>query len=225
MEEAVSYFESLQSIPINHLLLAFLIVAAYFIGNINPAIMLGKAYGVDVRSEGSGNAGTTNVLRTIGKKAGAITFVVDVLKGLLPVLAAMHFVGLSYGMLCGLAIILGHMWPAAYELKGGKGVATAFGVLLAVEPIFALLLIGIVLLAVLAVRMVSAGVILAAIIAVPMSHFFNHWYPGWMLFITVLVCIKHFANIKRILNGTEAKFSVGKRDRKTQTDEETKNPE
>ncbi|MDR1029137.1 MAG: glycerol-3-phosphate acyltransferase, partial [Clostridiales Family XIII bacterium] len=117
----VGFFESLRSIPINHLLLALMIVAAYFIGNLNPAIMLGRARGVDVRSEGSGNAGTTNALRTMGKKAAALTFAVDVLKGFLPVLLAARYIGLSYAMLCGLAVILGHMWPAVYELKGGKG--------------------------------------------------------------------------------------------------------
>ncbi|MDR1029118.1 MAG: glycerol-3-phosphate acyltransferase, partial [Clostridiales Family XIII bacterium] len=95
-------------------------------------------------------------------------------------------------------------------LKGGKGVAATFGVLLAVEPILALLLIAIVLLTVLAVRMVSAGVILAAVVGVPVSYFFDHWYPGWILFIAALICIKHAGNIKRILNGVESKIGVGR---------------
>ncbi|MDR2156829.1 MAG: glycerol-3-phosphate 1-O-acyltransferase PlsY [Clostridiales Family XIII bacterium] len=210
----VGYFESLRSIPVNHLLLALILVAVYFVGNFNPAITLGKARGIDIRSEGSGNAGTTNALRTMGKKAAAITFAVDVLKGFLPAALTLHFFGLAYAMLCGLAVMLGHMWPALYELKGGKGVATTFGVLLAVDPILALILIAIVLLTVAAVRMVSAGVILAAVAAIPVSHFFHPWYPGWILFVAALIVIKHLGNIKRILNGSESKIRFGGKEKK-----------
>jgi glycerol-3-phosphate acyltransferase PlsY len=193
------------------LILAVCVVASYFAGNINPAILLGRAYGVDVRKEGSGNAGTTNVLRTLGKKAGAITFIVDVLKGFIVAFLTLYFLGGLAGAICGTAVIIGHMWPVVFGFKGGKGVATAFGVLLAANWILALALILFVIVIVAFFRMVSLGVVIAALIAIPFSAVFESWYPLWIAVIAILILLKHTGNIKRIFAGTEAKLSLRKR--------------
>jgi glycerol-3-phosphate acyltransferase PlsY len=205
--------EAMKAISLHPAWIVCFVVLSYLIGNINPAILLGKAYGIDVRKEGSGNAGTTNVLRTIGRKAGIITFAVDVVKGVLPTLLPALFLGLPVAMFCGLAVILGHMWPAFYGFRGGKGVATTFGVLLALSPLFALILIGIVILAVLIWRMVSLGVLLAACTGIPLGWFFHPWISLYLLCIALLIIIKHRENIRRIFQGTESKFLIGGKDK------------
>jgi glycerol-3-phosphate acyltransferase PlsY len=205
------FLEQLVSGPVSAWWLVPIAVASYLVGNINPAIILGRIYGVDVRAKGSGNAGTTNALRTLGNKPAAIVLIVDVLKGVLVALLATQLISSAAGMICGICVILGHMWPAVFGFRGGKGVATSFGVLLAVQPFLALLLIGIVAILVAAFRMVSLGVCLAALIAVPASLLFGSQYPAWMAIIVVLVLIKHRANIGRIFRGEEAKLTFGAR--------------
>ena len=195
-------------------LLIACVIASYLIGNINPAIILGKIYGLDIRSTGSGNAGTTNVLRTIGKKAGIITFVVDVLKGVIPVLLTVHLISLPFGLLCSIAVILGHMYPVFYGFRGGKGVATTFGVLLAVNVLLALILIGIFIVIVLIFRRVSLGVIIALIFAIPIGAQFNVIYPLWIMIFAILIIIKHRQNIVRLVKGEEPKLSIGSKEKK-----------
>ncbi|MDR1043400.1 MAG: glycerol-3-phosphate acyltransferase, partial [Clostridiales Family XIII bacterium] len=105
------HMDSLAHTGLPPALIVCITVGCYFVGNINPAILIGKAYGVDVKREGSGNAGMTNAMRTIGKRAGVLTFVVDVAKGLIPTLVVTHFAGASFGMLCGVLVVVGHIWP------------------------------------------------------------------------------------------------------------------
>jgi len=190
-------------------------ITSYFIGNINPAIILGKLYGVDVRKEGSGNAGTTNVLRTVGKKAGVITLLVDVAKGFIPTFVA-HVItdSITLPMLCGICVVAGHMWPAIFGFRGGKGVATSLGILLAAQPVLALLLLGIVALGILITRRMSVGVICAVLLAVPIGYFLDHENLVWISILAILILVKHKDNIKRIIKGTEPKISFGDRDRK-----------
>ena len=191
------------------------IVVAYFVGNISPAIILGKIYGVDVRSEGSGNAGTTNVLRTVGKKAGVITLIVDILKGFLVSLAATMLTDAFYfPMLTGICVVIGHMWPIVFKFRGGKGVATTFGFLLAAQPVFALVLLGVVALGLLISKRMSVGTIFGVIAAIPIGYFFDHENVIWISIVALLIIIKHKDNIKRIVNGTEPKISFGNRDKK-----------
>jgi glycerol-3-phosphate acyltransferase PlsY len=204
-----AFFEQLNSMAISVWWLAPIAIASYFVGNINPAILLGRLYGVDVRAAGSGNAGTTNALRTLGKKSGAIVFAVDVLKGVIVALLTAQLLSLAAGMICGVCVILGHMWPAIFGFRVGKGVATTFGVLLAVQPLLALILIGIVLIVVAITRMVSLGVCLAALLAVPAGLLFGSLYSAWIGVIAVIVIIKHRANIRRIFRGEESKLSFG----------------
>ena len=119
------------------LVIAFLI--AYFIGNISPSTIMARAKGIDIKKEGSGNAGTTNALRVMGKKAGAITLVVDIIKGVAAVLIGLALAGQMGAYGCALPVMLGHIWPILLRFKGGKGIATSFGALLAINPLLALL--------------------------------------------------------------------------------------
>ena len=101
------------------------IIIAYFLGNISPAIILGRMNGIDIKKEGSGNAGTTNVLRTLGKKAAVITMVVDILKGVIGVKLGLLIAGPAVASWCAVAAFCGHIWPALYNFRGGKGVAAS----------------------------------------------------------------------------------------------------
>ena len=103
-------------------LLGILGLVAYFIGNISPSTIMAKRQGIDIKKEGSGNAGTTNALRVMGKKAGAITCIVDILKGVVAVLIGMLIGGPAAAYLCALCVFLGHVWPIVYRFQGGKGV-------------------------------------------------------------------------------------------------------
>jgi glycerol-3-phosphate acyltransferase PlsY len=215
-----------------------ILVAAYFVGNINPAILIGRARGIDVRDSGSGNAGTTNALRSMGKKVGAAVFLIDAVKGFLPVFfASWYFLfgsptywsllvdaegdmvfpfeaALIMPLFVGIAVVLGHMWPVCFGFRGGKGVATTFGVILAVNWGLALIGIAIVIVCVLIWRMVSLGTIIAcAVVFVLFFIFENQWvYPLFMAVMVFLIIFKHRENIGRIVNGTENKVDLRSKD-------------
>lgn len=181
-------------------------IAAYFIGNISPAILIGRAHGVDIKKEGSGNAGTTNVLRVLGKKAAAATLIIDVAKGSAAALLG-GLVGGEFLMgACAMFVMLGHIWPAAFRFKGGKGVATAFGAILLIDPLIALAELGVVAIVVLITRMVSLGSICAAIALPVLAFFFIPSFLPCSIIMAVVVLIKHRSNIKRIFGGTESKL-------------------
>ena len=183
------------------------VVIAYFIGNISPSIILGKMAGVDIKKEGSGNAGTTNALRVLGKKAALITLVIDIGKGVLAVAAGNLIGGAETGYLCAIAVFCGHIWPCFYSFKGGKGVATAFGAILAVNWISALAVVAVGL--ALTQRM-SVGSLLGAI-TFPLLCWFME--PGFIWIgslMALIVLIKHGANIKRLIRGEEPKMSFKK---------------
>lgn len=184
------------------------IIAAYLIGCISPSSMLAKAKGIDIRKEGSGNAGTTNALRVMGKKAGVITLVIDILKGVIAVLLGELIGGPVTGMCCAVAVFCGHVWPAFYRFKGGKGVATAFGALLGINPLLALAALGIVIIGVLVSKRMSVGSILGAAFFPLISFFLEPEFimPGTALAIAVIV--KHRGNIVRLINGEEPVMSI-----------------
>lgn len=193
---------------------AALTLIAYFIGNISPSILLAKSKGMDIKKEGSGNAGTTNALRVMGTKAGVITLVVDILKGVVAVLLAQLVAGEACGMYCAVAVIVGHIWPVVYQFKGGKGVATTFGALMAINPILGLLTLAVVAIFVLISKRMSVGSIAGAI-CFPVICLFNE--PEFIVMGTVLaiiVLIKHRANIVRLLEGNEPKLGFFDKDKK-----------
>lgn len=196
----------------NVLLPAALTLLAYLIGSIPFGLLLAKTKGVDIREQGSGNIGATNVLRCLGKPLGITCFTLDVLKGFLPAALFPMFgkIGADFpsiGILFGAAAILGHNFPVFLKFKGGKGVATSAGVLLGVAPLavgLGILIWGIVFFV---SGYVSLGSIVAAV-AVAIT--------GWVRYDTItaialtllgaLAVWRHRANIKRLLAGTENRF-------------------
>lgn len=193
---------------------------AYLIGSINFAIIFSKKFaGFDVREKGSKNAGTTNVLRTVGKGAAALTLICDILKGVVAVLIAMLAAKIWQGTdieilkyLAGLFAIIGHTFPVYYGFKGGKGVATALGILLIVNPQIGIICLSFALIIMIATRWVSLGSILAATLFPILTIFMvnNIGAKIISILIGVLVIFNHRSNITRLKNGTESKLSFKK---------------
>ena len=201
-------------------------VIAYLIGSINFSIILSKRMaGFDIREKGSGNAGTTNMLRAVGKKAAVITLICDILKGvvsiLIAVLAGKIVKNLDNALLvqlAGIFVIIGHTFPIFFKFKGGKGIATSLGVLLMTNWQIGLICLVFALVLIALTRMVSVGSIAAGILfpvlvafidqnyIVPTSN--SNWsYLIFSIIIALLVIFNHRENIQRILNGTENKIS------------------
>jgi len=201
-------------------LLGILGLVAYFIGNISPSTIMAKRQGIDIKKEGSGNAGTTNALRVMGKKAGAITCVVDILKGVVAVLIGMLIGGPAAAYLCALCVFLGHVWPVVYRFQGGKGVATAFGAVLAVNPLLALIALLIVAILVFTSKRMSVGSIVGAIAFAVLSAFLE---PGFFVFacvMAIIMLIKHRANIVRLIHGEEPVMGIFEKKDKEETETE-----
>ena len=187
-----------------------LVIAAYLLGSIPTGLLLARAFGVDIRTAGSGNIGATNVYRTLGKKVGIMTLVGDCLKGMLPVLAAEHLFGfpVEWIALTGLAAFLGHVYTVFLRFKGGKGVATALGVFLAISPLSVLATMAIFAVVLWKWRYVSLASITAAA-AIPLIITLVDRRPVIVLMsivIGVIVIAKHRDNINRLRAGTENRF-------------------
>ena len=193
---------------VNGWIILLAVVIAYCIGNISPSIIMAKARGLDIRKEGSGNAGTTNALRVMGKKAGVITLVVDILKGTCAVLLGDLIGGSIAAMLCVVAVFCGHVWPVVYRFKGGKGVATAFGALMGLNPLLGLSALGVVVIGVLISKRMSVGSILGAAAFPVLAWFLEPFFvlPGTLL--ALIVIVKHRANIGRLIRGEEPRMSI-----------------
>lgn len=187
------------------------VIIAYALGNISPSIIQGKLHGIDIKKEGSGNAGTTNTLRVLGKKAAVITLVIDVLKGVAAVLIGNALAGEQAGYLCALAVFCGHIWPALYGFKGGKGVATAFGALLAVNWALGLSALAIVALGVIVTMKMSVGSILGATTFPLVCWFIEPDFIAIGIVMAVIILVKHRANIGRLMRGEEPKMSFKKK--------------
>ena len=196
------------------LLYLLLIIASYFIGAIPTGVVLARAFsGKDIRHEGSGNIGATNVTRVLGKKLGALTLVGDLLKGFLPVWVGSYLVSsLNVVCLMGFAAFLGHLFPVYLKFKGGKGVATALGVFLYLSPIVILVEIIVFVFVVGIWKYVSLGSLIAAASMPLLLVIIGSPKPVVLLSMAfaLLIFIKHKANIQRLLNGTENKFGTKK---------------
>jgi len=187
---------------------------SYFIGAIPFGLLLGKAFlGVDVRTLGSGNIGATNVLRAGGKGAAILTLLADCLKGVLPVLAVRYVFQAEYiTVAAGAAAIIGHNFPIYIGFKGGKGVATSFGVVLAVSPLIGLLCLLTWLVAALLWRYSSLAALCAFALYPVLTfalHTGNTALGGLSLFVAAMIYVRHRENIKRLIAGTETK--IGKK--------------
>lgn len=192
-----------------HTIVAVLLVMAYLLGSVPTGLLLGKAYGIDVRKEGSGNIGATNLYRTLGRKIGIITLVGDCLKGLVPVLVVQSFMP-EYAAWVGLAAFCGHVFSVFLRFKGGKGVATALGVFLALAPLAVGIALVVFVVLMVLWRYVSLGSIAAAAI-MPLAVMVlrgDNVLIAVTLIIALVVIAKHHENIRRLLAGTESRFKT-----------------
>jgi glycerol-3-phosphate acyltransferase PlsY len=190
-----------------------LVCIAYLVGSIPFGLVVSRALArVDIRRHGSGNIGTANVLRIVGKRAAVLTLVGDLLKGFLPVLAA-RSLGVSELWVAGvgLAAVLGHNWPVYLRFAGGKGVATSFGALLAMTPLPALLGLLAWMVVILIFRYTSLAALIASICVPPVILFLTGAGPylAFSLLAALLIFVRHRDNIKRLWAGTEHR--VGQR--------------
>lgn len=193
-------------------------VLAYLLGNFSPSILLGKARGIDIRQEGSGNPGTTNTLRVMGKKAALIVLLVDILKGTLAVVLGGLLFGQQTAMLCAVAVFVGHVWPAVFGFKGGKGVATAFGALAGIYPPLGFGCLAIVVIAVAITRYVSFGSISGAIACPILSFFLVRPFFPYGLVMGAIVIWRHRSNIVRLARHEENKLSFRSAEKKDAKD-------
>ena len=191
------------------------LVVGYLLGSISTGVLLSKVCAnVDIRSHGSGNAGTTNMLRVLGRKMALLTFVGDMLKGVIAVFIGKALVGGELGGLLGVAgAVLGHYYPLYFGFKGGKGIATGFGSLLFVFPLHALGALVVFIALVGLTRYVSLGSVVAAAF-LPVLVFITHGENMTVCILTTLICLsaiwRHSANIKRLMNHTESKLDFSK---------------
>ena len=221
-------------------MVAYIIMAiiAYAIGSINFSVIISKKMaGFDVREKGSGNAGSTNVLRAVGKKAAIITLICDILKGVISVLIAL-LVGKIAGEsansaivveIAALAVVIGHTFPIFFGFRGGKGVATSLGVILVVNWKIGLICLVFALALMALTRMVSLGSISASVLFAVLTMFIRDSYIGGIDFdfsfiifgilLAALVIFNHRSNLKRIINGTENKLSFKKKEKESDSED------
>ncbi|MGN0777209.1 MAG: glycerol-3-phosphate 1-O-acyltransferase PlsY [Candidatus Ventricola sp.] len=196
----------------NNLIAILIVIAAgYLLGSISTGVVLSKLIAkTDIRSQGSGNAGTTNMLRVLGRKLALLTFIGDMLKGIIAVFIGKWLVGGELGGLLGVVgAVLGHYYPLYFGFKGGKGIATSFGSLLFVFPVQALLAFAVFLILVAVTHYVSVGSVAAAV-TLPLLIVITRFNEPALWIITVCigasVIWRHRANIKRLMNHTENKL-------------------
>lgn len=218
------------------LLLAIIILLSYLVGSIPNSIIISKAVkGIDIRNHGSGNAGGTNVIRVLGWKHGLIVIFLDALKGAIAVvvIARLHYGPLPFTnvspfddftlvqIIAGMAVVVGHIWTIFAGFKGGKGIATALGMLLMLITVDMIIAFGVFVLVVSISKYVSLGSILGAI-AVPSvlyirENVFNVDITGYdtlfpfIVAVTLLVIFTHRKNLVRLFNGNESKISFKKK--------------
>ena len=207
-----------------------MLIIAYLIGSVNFSVIISKKMaGFDVREKGSGNAGSTNMLRSVGKKAAAITLICDILKGVVAISIAIILGNIVKEInkellvqIAGVAVVIGHTFPVFFGFKGGKGVATSLGVLLMSNWQIGLMCLVFALVLMVLTKMVSLGSCAAAVLFPVLTLFINDNYTvltvgknGNVYFIysvilAIIVLYNHRSNIKRILSGTENKLSFKK---------------
>jgi len=216
-------------------LLATIIVLSYLVGSIPNSIIISKAVkGIDIREHGSGNAGGTNVMRVLGWKYGVIAILLDAFKGVVAVvfIARLHYGGMPFEnvtpfddftlvqIIAGISAVIGHIWTVFAGFKGGKGIATALGMLIIIVTIDMLVAVAVFAIVVTVSRYVSLGSILAAI-AVPLTlvireNLFHVNIEGYgtllpfLIFVSLLVIYTHRKNVVRLINGNENKVNFSK---------------
>lgn len=211
------------------LLLAAAFVVGYLFGSLNFGVIVSRlVYREDIRTKGSGNAGTTNILRTYGKKAAALTLAGDMLKGVAAVVVCrwagmlltggVEVNGVYAGYIAAIGAVCGHLWPVWFGFRGGKGVAVAAGAILASEPVVLLALAVVFFTLAFATRIVSLASVTVAVLY-PIFTGLYSWYAGRDILFTTLCALvmgllviwMHRANIQRLANGTEYRFGEKKK--------------
>lgn len=199
-------------------------VAAYLIGSVNSSILISRIVsGKDIRESGSGNAGATNMLRTMGKKYAVITLIIDILKGVIAVLlarlAAGHGAPAWVTYAAGVCVVLGHNFPVFFGFKGGKGVATSLGVVLLLDWKIGIIVLAAALAIMAISKYVSLGSIMAAVIfavletvMMAVHNEFNVVQLVCVLILAGLLIARHHANIGRLIHGTENKLGSKKKE-------------
>lgn len=196
--------------------LAALLAGGYLAGAVPFGYLVGRAAGVDIRRLGSGNIGATNVLRHLGRGPAALTLLLDITKGALPVVLARRLLGPENGplLLAGLAAIAGHTWPVFLAFRGGKGIATAFGVFVALAPLATLAVLALWALVYLSAGVVSAASLAAALGLSPLLFLLggrDPWLTACGLAATILVFYTHRTNIRRLARGEEPVTRIWKK--------------
>jgi glycerol-3-phosphate acyltransferase PlsY len=189
----------------------FFLVFAYLIGSIPFGVIVSKLISkVDIQKVGSGNIGATNVYRSVGKLAGIITLITDVLKGYIPVLITSFLFSKPLVVLIGLFIFLGHLYPVYLKFKGGKGIAVALGIFLGITPLAILIVIIVFIIVFLRWHYVSLASIISTLIfpiILGLLHY-EFFYIMLSLVVSTLTIYKHKDNIKRLFKGEEYKFNL-----------------
>ncbi len=205
-------------------------IIAYLIGSVNFSVIISKKIaGFDVREKGSGNAGTTNMLRSVGKKAALITLLCDILKGVVAIIISIILGNIVKEanrelllQVAGIAVVLGHTFPVFFGFKGGKGVATSLGILLMSNWQIGLICLVFALVLMVLTRMVSLGSCAAAILFPVLTLFINQSYTVltegkngrsyfiYSVILAIIVLYNHRTNIQRLMNGTENRISFKK---------------
>ena len=200
-----------------------IVILSYLVGSIPTAVWVSKYFfGIDIREYGSGNAGATNTFRTLGKRSGMAVMIVDMLKGFAAINLAFlsvyafkseQFINLQIAL--GIAAVVGHIFPIFAGFRGGKGVATLFGMILGIQPLVALILVGVFVFMLFLTRYVSLSSI-AASIAFPVMILFilkepEDFYRLFAIATACMVVLSHHKNISRLINGNENKVSLKKK--------------
>ena len=205
-----------------------MLIIAYAIGSVNFSVIFSKKIaGFDVREKGSGNAGTTNVLRSVGKGAAALTLICDILKGVIAISIAIIIGNIAKDsnkellvQIAGIAVVVGHTFPIFFGFKGGKGVATSLGILLMSNWQIGLICLVFALVLMILTRMVSLGSCAAAVLFPVLTLFINdnymvltdgksgNTYFIYSVILAIIVLFNHRSNIKRMLNGEENKLGA-----------------
>jgi glycerol-3-phosphate acyltransferase PlsY len=202
------------------MIIAILFVLAYLVGSIPTAVWISKSiYGIDIREHGSGNSGATNTFRILGSKAGSAVMLIDMMKGFIAVKLSLfsHFPWYSeeitnLQIFLGLAAVVGHIFPIWADFRGGKGIATLFGMILSIQPLVAVSLVGVFLAFLFLTRYVSLSSISASI-AFPLLILFIFKAPelSYRVFAIATACLvilTHYKNISRLLHGNESKIPL-----------------
>lgn len=189
-------------------------IISYFIGSIPFSYLVPKYFGnIDIRTVGSGNTGTTNVVRTLGLKIGVIAFIGDFLKGLIPTLLGYLLIGTSGAVIGGALSVIGHCYPVWLKFKGGKGIATSAGVLVVIDPLVFIILLTLQFAIIFITKYMSLASITSAVIFPVLCMMLSAplEYVIFSVCLGAFVVYRHRSNLMRLIRGEETKLTIGKK--------------